>query len=133
MFRCTFRGAAAALALAAVAGFATSAAAQVQRAFPQNALRGAIVMSSPPDITLNGQPARLAPGVRVRNQANMLEMTGALVGQRLLVNYTVEINGLINNVWILRPEEAAVRPWPTTLEEAQTWTFDPAAQTWTKP
>jgi hypothetical protein len=90
-------------------------------------------MSSPPDITLNGQPARLAPGVRVRNQANMLEMTGALVGQRLLVNYTVEINGLINNVWILRPEEAAVRPWPTTLEEAQTWTFDPAAQTWTKP
>ena len=109
------------------------AAAQVQRAFPQNAMRGALVMSAPPEITLNGQPARLAPGARIRNQNNMLEMSGALIGQRMLVNYTLENGNLVKDVWILRPEEAAVRPWPTTLQELQTWSFDPAAQVWTKP
>lgn len=133
MFRCIARGAVASLAGLSLAAFVGSASAQVQRVFPQNALRGALVMSDPPDVLLNGRPARLAPGVRIRNQANMLEVTGALAGQRLLVNYTFEINGLISNVWVLRPEEAAVRPWPSTPEEAQTWTFDPVAQTWTKP
>jgi len=127
MYRCV-------LAALTAAALVSPAAAQVQRAFPQNAMRGALVMGVPPEVTLNGQPARLAPGVRVRNQANMLEMTGALTGQRLLVNYTLEdASGLISNVWILRPEEAAVRPWPTKLEELQTWSFDPAAQVWTKP
>jgi len=127
MYRCV-------LAALTAAVLVAPAAAQVQRAFPQNAMRGALVMGTPPEVTLNGQPARLAPGVRVRNQNNMLEMTGALIGQRLLVNYTLEdAGGLISNVWILRPEEAAVRPWPTRLEELQTWSFDPAAQVWTKP
>ena len=127
MYRC-------ALAALTAAALVMPAAAQVQRAFPQNAMRGALVLSAPPDVTLNGQPARLAPGVRIRNQANMLEMTGALIGQRLLVNYTLEdTSGLISNVWILRAEEAAVRPWPSKVEELQTWTFDPAAQVWTKP
>jgi len=127
MYRCVLA------ALTAVT-LVAPAAAQVQRAFPQNAMRGALVMSAPPDVTLNGQAARLAPGVRIRSQTNMLEMTGALTGQRLLVNYTLEdSSGLISNIWILRPEEAAVRPWPTKVEELQTWTFDPAAQVWTKP
>jgi hypothetical protein len=126
MFRC-------ALAALAAAAIAAPAAAQVQRVFPQNALRGAIVVGVPPEITLNGRDARLAPGARIRNQNNMLEMSAALSGQRLLVNYTLEINGLVKDVWILRPEEAAVRPWPTRLEETQTWSFDPVAQTWTKP
>lgn len=129
MYRCV----SAALAAAAFFALSVPAAAQVQRAFPQNAMRGALVMGTPPEITLNGQPARLAPGARIRNQSNMLEMSGALVGQRLLVNYTLENGVLVKDVWILRAEEAAVRPWPTTLEELQTWSFDPAAQVWTKP
>ena len=122
-----------AIALLAAACLVAPALAQVQRAFPQNAMRGALVMGTPPEITLNGQPARLAPGARIRNQNNMLEMSGALIGQRLLVNYTLENGSLVMDVWILRPEEAAVRPWPTKLEELQTWSFDPAAQVWTKP
>jgi hypothetical protein len=127
MYRC-------AIAVLAATVLIAPATAQVQRAFPPTALRGAIVMSDPPDITLNGKAARLAPGSRIRNQNNMLEMAGALAGQRLLVNYTFEnTTGLVKDVWILRAEEAAVRPWPTTLEEAQSWIFDPAAQTWTKP
>ena len=107
-------------------------AAQVQRVFPQNALRGALVIGDPPEATLNGDPARLAPGVRIRGTTNMLAMSGTLSGGRLLVNYTLDTSGLIKDVWILTPEEAA-RRWPTTQKQADEWLFDPVAQTWTRP
>ena len=115
------------------ATFLAPAGAQVQRNFPQNALRGAIVVGVPPEITLNGRAARLAPGARIRGENNMVEMSASLSGSRLLVNYTLDPLGLVMNVWILRAEEAAVRPWPTAPEQAQTWQFDAIAQTWTKP
>ncbi len=108
------------------------ASAQVARNFPQTALRGEIAFGQPPEIELNGAPARLAPGARIRNTSNMIEMSGAIMGQRAVVNYTVEAGGLVMDVWILRPDEARRRPWPTTVEEARAWTFDPAAQTWSR-
>jgi hypothetical protein len=127
MYRC-------ALAAVMAASLAVSATAQVERNFPQNTLRGSIVVGEYPQIKLNGRDARLAPGSRFRNQDNVIVMAASLAGSRLLVNYTLDIGvGMVGDVWILRPEEAAVRPWPTTLEEAQTWTYDPAARTWTKP
>ena len=107
--------------------------AQVQRNFPQNALRGAVVVGVAPEITLNGRAARLAPGARIRDGNNMSVVPGAVIGGRYLVHYTIDTLGLVKDVWILRPEEAAVRPWPTTPEQAQAWSFDPAAQTWTRP
>jgi hypothetical protein len=125
MYRCVVAAAAATCLIA-------PAAAQ-QRAFPQNALRGALIINSPYEATLNGQPARLAPGLRVRGQNNMLEMSGALLGAKLLVNYAVDTQGLVKEVWILTPEEAAKSPWPTTPAQAQAWSFDPVAQTWSKP
>jgi len=109
------------------------ASAQVQRAFPQNALRGAIVIGVAPEISLNGQLWRLAPGARIRDTNNMSVVPSALLGGRYLVNYTTDLSGYVKDVWILRPDEAAVRPWPTTPDEAQAWSFDPAAQVWTKP
>jgi len=126
MYRCV---SAAVLAACLVA----PAAAQQQRNFPQNALRGSLVIGNPPEIVLNGQPSRLAPGARIRGQQNMLEMSGALVGMKFLVNYTTDIGGAVKDVWILTPAEAARKPWPTTPAEAQAWRFDPVAQTWTKP
>ena len=125
MYRCAFA------ALAATC-FIAPAAAQ-QRAFPQNALRGALTINSSSDATLNGQPARLAPGLRIRGQNNMLDMSGSVIGQKLLVNYAVDMQGLVKDVWVLTPEEAARKPWPTTPAEAQAWSFDPVAQVWTKP
>jgi hypothetical protein len=122
-----------ALALAAALLLALPAAAQVQRNFPRNALRGAIVFGAAPEITLNGNPARLAPGARIRDANNMTIMPGALLGGRFLVHYTTELYGLVKDVWILTPAEAANRPWPTTPEEAQAWGFDPIAQIWVKP
>ena len=126
MYRC-------ALAALVAAALIAPATAQVQRNFPQNALRGALVIGTPPEITINDAAARLAPGARIRNTTNMIELSGALAGQRLLVNYTIDTHGLVKDVWILRADEAAVQPWPTTLEQAQRWVFDPVGQRWTQP
>ena len=111
----------------------STAPAQVQRPFPATALRGELVVTAPPEARLNGAPTRLAPGARIRGRDNMLQMSAALVDQKLRVNYTLDLYGLVREVWILRDEEAAVKPWPRSLAEAQTWTFDPVAQTWSKP
>ena len=127
MYRCV-------LAAVLAATLTTSVVAQVQRNFPQNALRGAIVVGDVPNLTLNGASALLAPGSRIRNQDNLIVMAASLSGARLLVNYTIEAaSGLVRDVWILRPEEAAVRPWPGSVEESQAWTFDQTTQTWIKP
>jgi hypothetical protein len=121
------------LALAAALLLASPAAAQVQRSFPQNALRGTIVFGTAPDIAVNGQPARLAPGSRIRDAANMLLVPSAVHGGKFLVHYTIDTYGLVKDVWVLTPGEAARKPWPTKPEEAAAWGFDPVAQVWVKP
>ena len=117
-------------ALAAALLLAVGAAAQTSRPFPATALRGALVITQPPEVLLNGAPARLSPGARIRGANNMLQLSATLVGQNLLVHYTREPSGLVHDVWVLTPDEAARKPWPTTPQEAQRWVFNPAAQTW---
>ncbi len=112
---------------------ATTVVAQAQRNFPATALRGELVITAPPEILLNKRPARLAPGARIRGADNMLVMSGAAVNQRMLVHYTLDLQGQLLNVWILTPNEAARRPWPATPQEAATWNFNADAQTWSKP
>lgn len=128
MYRCVFAVAAACL----IAPAAAQAQAQA-RQFPQNALRGALVLDTTTQATLNGRPAPLAPGLRIRGQNNMLQMSGGLLGAKLLVHYTLDMQGAVKDVWVLTAQEAARKPWPTTPAEAQAWSFDPAAQVWTKP
>jgi hypothetical protein len=126
MYRCI-----AATALALV--FTLPAWAQTQRPFPPNAMRGQVVFGQPPDMVLNGKPARLAPGHQVRNQQNLLEMSAALPDVKAVVNYTLDAQGQIKLVWLLREEEVANKPWPSTTEQLQSWRFDAAAQSWSKP
>ncbi|MBC7941297.1 MAG: hypothetical protein H7Z19_16350 [Chitinophagaceae bacterium] len=104
-----------------------------QRNFPATALRGELRIGQPPEVLLNGRPARLAPGSRIRDTQNMLAMSGALVGQPLRVNYTLDTQGGILDVWVLTAAERARQPWPTSLEQARAWSFDAAAQTWSRP
>lgn len=111
---------------------AMSAFAQVQRNFPATALRGEMRVLQPPSITIDGKPARLAPGARIRDQNNMLAMSGGLVDRALVVHYTLESNGMLLDVWVLTPQEMARQPWPKTLEEARRWEFDAAGQSWSK-
>ena len=75
----------------------------------------------------------LGAGARIRDQGNLQPRPATLAGQTFVVNYTVDTQGLLKEVWILRPEEAARKPWPASADEAKSWRFDPVAQTWTKP
>ena len=63
----------------------------------------------------------------------MLAMSASLSGGRFTAHYTVDGGGEVRDVWILRADELAIRPWPETTKQAQTWAFDPTAQRWTKP
>ncbi len=106
----------------------------IGRATPilKQSLRGEILFGQPPEVLLNGNAARLAPGARIRDLDNRLVLSGNLIGQKYKVNYTVDTLGLLMNVWILKADEAA-KLWPTTPTEAATWIWDPVAQTWSKP
>ncbi len=122
-----------ALAVATLFSFPGIAAAQAQRNFPAHALRGEVRVVQPPEVLLNGSPARLAPGARIRDMANMLAMSGALVGLPLVVNYTLDTQGSILDVWVLTATERARQPWPSTAAQAQSWQFNADAQTWSRP
>jgi hypothetical protein len=120
--------------MAALAAFgAGPAAAQMPRPFPAHALRGELVVLQAPEVALNGGAARLAPGARIRGENNLLLLSGSLVNQRHTVNYTRDPSNLLLDVWILTPAERASLPWPATPEQAAAWTFDPSAQTWSRP
>ena len=134
MNRCAQLSLALALAgtLAALAP-APAAAQTVQRNFPQTALRGKIVFGTPPVITINGNVAHMATGYRIHDLNNLLVMSAQLVGNSFVVDYTVDLQGQVYEVWLLSAAEAANKPWPWTKADAAAWSFDPIAQTWTKP
>jgi hypothetical protein len=104
----------------------------LQRSFPKEALRGAIVFFAPPAIQLNGTDTQMAPSYRIHGTNNLLIMSGQLNGLKATVDYTTDLQGAVREVWILTPAEAA-KTWPTTAAQAAAWTFDAIAQTWTKP
>ncbi len=114
-------------------GFALPVGAQMPRSFPADALRGEMVFVQPPHVTIEGRPALLGAGVRVHGEDNRIVPATHLTGVKALVHYRLEHHGHVRQVWVLQPIEAARRPWPTTLDEARSWTFDAAEQTWTKP
>jgi hypothetical protein len=128
MLRCV-----AALVLAIACTGGAWAQTVVQRGFPANALRGEISFGQPPEVQVNGQAARLSPAARIHGTNNLLVMSGALVGQKAVVNYVVDPLGLVKDVWILTDAERKKQPWPTSAKDAQTWSFDPVTQVWTRP
>jgi hypothetical protein len=104
MKRCISKLLALAVSLTALSG---SALAQFStRPFPPNTLRGAMVVTNPPELVMNGKVERLSPGARIRGANNMLVMSGSIVGQNLLVNFVREPNGLVHEVWVLTADEA---------------------------
>jgi hypothetical protein len=79
------------------------------RPFPPNAERGELVVVAPPVIQMNGQADRLSPGSRIRGANNLLVLSGSVIGQNLLVNFVRDPLGLVHDVWVLTPEEAALK------------------------
>lgn len=76
------------------------------RHFPNSAQRGEFEVTSPPNVLLDGKPVRLSPGARIKNPNNMLVMSASLVGKKLIVNYLMDFQGMIHEVWILNATEA---------------------------
>jgi len=114
MNRCTSPTLAVLAALAASAFLASCAkdstgAPPAARQFPEAALRGEMVVLTPPVITLDGKTDRLSPGSRIRDANNLLVLSGALVNQKVVVNYLRENAGNVHEVWILNPEEARLK------------------------
>ncbi len=107
--------------------------AQSLRAFTPNALRGTIEVLQAPEVALNGKPARLAASARIFGPDNLIKVPASIARQKLVVNYTLDSQGFVRDVWILTASEAGKKPWPTTPAEAQAWRFDVASQVWIKP
>ena len=93
------------------------------RTFPVGTLRGKFMVINAPDVELDGQVDRLAPGARIRSEQNMLVMAGAIVGQKYLVNYTRDAAGLLREVWILTPNEATASRESLSKPFLNIWPF----------
>jgi len=106
---------AAQLALASALCLGHMAPAQTQnlsapkRPFPDHALRAHMVVVNAHEVTLNGTLTRLAPGSRIRTASNALTVSGGLVGQSFVVNYTRDSMGQAHEIWVLNAAEAADR------------------------
>ena len=85
----------------------TTAVAQgMQRPFPVAARRAILVTAGGAEILLNGNPERLSPGARIRGTTNTFVTPSSIAGQRLMVNYLRDGQGLVHEVWILTEAEA---------------------------
>lgn len=110
MNRCTKSRVRAAFA-AALAGMfllfsVTAVTAQgMRRDAPKDVVLAQMVVTAPPQITIDGKPDHLSPGSRIRDLNNMLALSGGLVGKTLPVVYRRDAAGLVHEVWILTDEE----------------------------
>ena len=77
----------------------------MQRSAPKDVVTGQLVVTAPPEVTMNGKPDRLSPGARIRDLNNMLVLSGGIVGQQIPVVYRRDGAGLVHEVWILTPAE----------------------------
>ena len=84
---------------------ALGASAQMIRDAPADVRPAQLVVTAPPEITLDGKPDRLSPGARIRDTNNMLVLSGTVVGQALPVVYRRDAAGLVHEAWVLTPEE----------------------------
>lgn len=88
--------------------FAVTASAQgIQRDAPKDVVLGKLIVTAPPEVTLDGKPDRLSPGSRIRDLNNMLVLSGGIVGKPLPVVYRRDSAGLIHEAWILTEDEYA--------------------------
>ncbi|MDB5872948.1 MAG: hypothetical protein JWQ07_2390 [Ramlibacter sp.] len=72
---------------------------------PKDVVLGRLIVTAPPQITLDGKPDQLSPGSRVRDLNNMLVLSGGIVGKSLPVVYRRDAAGLVHEAWILTESE----------------------------
>ena len=80
------------------------------RNFPETAMRGRLRVTYPPVVLMDGRPDRLSVGGLIRDTQGRAVLSATLAEQDLIVNYRRDGFGEIAEVWLLTPEEAALRP-----------------------
>jgi hypothetical protein len=88
----------------------TLAAHALERPFPQNAKRGKLSMEEYPTVKMDEKVRRLSVGAWIKNENNTIDMPHSLRGHEYVVNYTENLQGEIDRVWILSPTEAKAPP-----------------------
>ncbi len=91
------------------AGLAASLAFAQQRTIPisPKAKRADITFNGTPDVFVNGQAARLAPGVRIQDRNNLMAMWGSLQGTATTKFLLEATTGYVIAIWILTDAEIA--------------------------
>jgi hypothetical protein len=90
--------------------------AEAGRQFPPNAQRGKLKVVQGAEVLIDGKPERLSPGARIRGPQNTLVMTGAIIGQELVVNFVRDAYGNLHQVWLLTALEAKQKMKKATPE-----------------
>ncbi len=87
----------------------TLSALAFDRPFPGNVRRASLVITDYPQVQIDGKASRLTNGARIWSTDNLTVIPNALGSSAHIVNYTTDIEGAIDRVWLLSPAEAAVR------------------------
>ena len=104
------------------------------RSFPKEALRGTLTVKLPPHVEMDDRVTRLTPGARILDESNRNLRSASLVNRELTVNYLMDRQGQITQVWIL--SEAEKKERRRTLGVERNFTFESqqgAAPPATKP
>ena len=83
----------------------SSVASAQLRNIPDKAIPARMAVLQYPVVSLNGKPARLAPGARILNQMNTSVIPGSLQGGQYLVRYELDPMGDVIRVWMLTEAE----------------------------
>lgn len=74
---------------------------------PATATLGTLQVLGWPEALLNGQPARMAPGSRIRDPNSLILPPASLSGNTYQVLYVLDPQGLIREAWLLTSNEVA--------------------------
>ena len=96
------------LALTSALAFVAAPEAHAQpRTFPSQTKLGALEITVFPRATLNDTPIVMAPGVRILNESNLIQVPSTVQGRRA-VRYRTDLLGQVIEVWLLTPQELAL-------------------------
>jgi hypothetical protein len=95
------------IALVLFFSLAGGAAAQL-RTLPRDAERGEVRHVQGMTIAIDGNERRLAPGAQIRDASNLVIVPSAIPAGSL-AKYVTDAEGMVRQVWLLTPQEAAQR------------------------
>lgn len=85
----------------------TFSATAAERTFPASTLRGKLTVTDYPIVKINGDVLRLSPGSRIWNANRLTQIPSSLGSDTYLVNYTLNVQGDVDRIWILTSDEAS--------------------------